>query len=230
MSIVRSTYWIDHTLYNQFPDVQEARNLVGEEEQKIKAVELKERIPDIAGAGIGLLHRHWPLLENQNIIGHIEGFTLYSKPDYPPKIVCPTAWVATKQSLRAIEGVTNPSSMVSEIANKIHQCATQILASLPLAKEEEFSRFTVAIDPRIITGTESSHFLETNDHGMSVLNPILTEEEKIKTLKKDTILTHMTVDKKKEGIVTVECVSLCLGSGENHIRSHAYYNDPGAGG
>lgn len=194
MCVIPTVRWIEPKLYNQFRDVQEARNLVGEEEQKIKAKELTELIPEISRVGIGLLHGHWSLEKNENIIGHVEGFTLYSKPykhTEHSEVVCPTAWVATKKGLCAIEGIINPSSMVSEIANKIDKCAEKILPFLTLSNEEEFSKFTVAIDPRTITGIESSHFLETNENGMSTLNPI-TEEEKAKTLEEDTILTYMT--------------------------------------
>lgn len=224
MYAVNSTQWIYHNLYNQFPDVKDARNLIGEEDQKVKARELTELIPEIARrVGIGIPHRHWLLKENENIIGQVKESSLYSRRQYNTEIACPTAWVPTKEGLSAIEGIINPSTEVSEIAKKVNESAEKIRNLFLLSKEEEFSKFSVAIDPGTITDVKSSYFLETNVDGTSILNPIT--KEKIGSSAKDTILTYIRIEPDEKGITKVACESLCLELGGGHGNVHAY-SDP----
>lgn len=225
MSVQTTSPWIDPSLYNEFPSVEDARDSISVEQQVTIGKMLGMSIPELIGQfGTTLTHGHHRLKQNEAIIGYVDNGTLFSKPAERSDTVCPTTWVVTSWGLLATEGVDNPSSKVCELATIIETRANEILQYVPREFDDRFSKLSIAIDPRRICMTDLTYFVETNDREMSILTP---QEKRETQLSKGTIIpTYKSIDSEEisKNSSTTWCSSDCLTSGGNHYYSHTKEN------
>lgn len=213
--------WIHHNLYNQFPSVEEARNLISVEDQIQRGQICAAGNPELTGRfGTTLTHGHHDLKENQSIIGELQDGKLFSKPKERTHTVCPITWVATSQGLLATEGIDNSSEKVLHLVKIIEEKANNILQHLPLEPHEKFSKLSIAIDPRILCDTNKTYFLETNDKDISILTP--QQKEEVEFSGEKIVSTYKSIDLPQVNKECSEtwCSSDCLPYKGSHYYSH----------
>lgn len=213
--------WIHCNLYNQFPIVEDARNLISEECQiKIGRI-LGNFVPELIGQfGTTLTHGHHDLKENEFIIGELQDGKLVSKPEERTVTVCPTAWVATSEGLFATEAIANASEKVLHLVTIIKEKANNILQHLSLEPHEKFSKLSIAIDPRILCDTNKTYFVETNDKDISILTP--QQKEEVEFSGEKVVSTYKSIDlpEVNKGSSETWCNSDCLPYRGSHYYSH----------
>lgn len=214
---IQELKWISSDLYNQFPSIEEARNLVDEEYQISVGQVIANSIPELIGQiGTTPTHRHHTLQENEWVIGYLENNQVFSKPRCKTDTTCPISWAIINNELLATEGMENASLEISELAHKIQTVySNSILQAFPLEPHQRFSNLNIAINPNKVFNTDLTYFVETNDEEMSILMP--KEKNEPELLDKKVIATYKSI-----GSVDGEtwCSADCLPSRGNHYYSH----------
>ncbi len=174
------------TLYNAFPSIEDASKSASVKTKEMLLTKIGAVIPE--NVGITITHAHHVISEGELVVGKIEEIsgkpTLVSKVTVLSNDISPTTWVATKSGLIATEGIQNATQAVIEIAKKVQEATSKIFPIL-FEESQEFSQYSISINPGFLLGEFAVAFLETTDaDGTSILSALdepLSQQSGIET-------------------------------------------------